>query len=337
MLYDILQIVIALIVIALMGVIAYSVYNRDTTGFIEDMTKEVIIKKNVKIIDGTMSFDNSKTAVINTSVPFYGNYREIVPSINQKGGAEYSYNFWLYIPDTAETASVQKVLFLKGSNILTTYNSKYNNCHSTSGWYLVKNPLVRVNIDSTQKLDAIVAEFNTIKSPDAVHESPEILNCSSSDLNEKDKNLFGIYGLSNRTDLHNNWSMVTLVVSETNPSSDIMFRNEAVVKMYLNGYEYFNKTGDAFYSGGTVTTAMRNNNGNLYINPNNTQNSLNNVAMADLTYFNYALSDEEVIRLHQAGFNKQTASLPQKIEFDNIGGGEAVKLETEKSNNIKTL
>lgn len=336
MLYDILQIIIALIVIALMGVIAYSIYNRDTTGFIEDMTKEVIIKKKVKIIDGTMSYDNSKTAVINTSVPYYGNYKEIVPSINQKGGAEYSYSFWLYIPESAESPNIQKVLFLKGSKTKTKYISKYNNCHSNSGWYLVKNPLIKVNINSSNNLDAIIAEFNTIKSPDAVHESPEILNCNSADLNDKDKNLFGIYGLSNRTDLQNNWSMVTLVVSETNPSSDIMFRNEAVVKMYLNGYEYFNKTGDAFYSGGTVTTAMRNNNGNLYINPD-ISSSLNNVAIADLTYFNYALSDEEVIRLHKVGFNKQTASLPQKIEFDTIGEGEAVKLETEKSNNIKTL
>lgn len=341
MLYDLLQIIIALIVIVIMGVLAYSIYNNDASVFIEDATKSIVIKKKVKILDGTFAYDTNKTAVINTTFPYYGNYRDIVPSINQKGGAEYTYNFWIYMDTEGNLGSGNsvktKVLFVKGSDTRIQYLSdNKNNCYAseTGGWYLVKNPLVRVNIKSG-KVSAIVTEFNTIKSVDAVHDSPEKINCSSSDINQKDLNMFGIYGLEGRTDLHGRWSMITLVVSETNPNSDIMFRNEAVVKMYLNGYEYFNKTSDAYYSSGSVTTAMRNNSGNLYINPDKTETDYSKLAISDLTYFNYALTDEEVISLHKAGFNKNTAAIPQEMDFDKLSSYDASRIETEKSNRIK--
>lgn len=338
MLYDILQVIVALILVALMGVLAYSVYNNDASVFIEDISKEVVIRKKVKILDGTFAYDTDKTAVINTSVSYYGNYKDIVPSINQKGGAEYSYNFWIYMNDgslSSSIASTTKVLFIKGNKTKTSYVSNYN-CHAKDNWYLVKNPLVRVNVNNN-KISAIVTEFNTIKSVDAFHDNPEKVNCDDTDYNMRDNNLFGIYGLDNRSDLLNKWSMVTIVVSETNPSSDIMFRNEAVVKMYLNGYEYFNKTSDAFYSGGVVTTAMRNNSGNLYINPEKGETDYSKLAIADLTYFNYALTDEEVLKLHKGGFNNKTATIPQEMDFDELKGFDASGLETEKSNMVKQL
>ena len=336
MLYDLLQIVIALIVIIIMGVLAYSIYNKDASILIEDVTKDVVIKKTVKILDGTFAYDSNKQAVINTIDPSYGNYKDIVPSINQKGGAEYTYNFWIYMNDGGLTDNTTKVLFVKGSNTKVPYKSNNNNnCYAQNGWYLIKNPLVRVNIKSN-KVSAIVTEFNTIKTPDAVHSNPDAIDCNDADINNKDLNLFGIYGLEGRQDLYNQWSMITIVVSETNPSSDIMFRNEAFVKMYLNGYEYLNKTSDAFYSGGTVTTAMRNNSGNLYINPETgTGTGFEKLAIADLTYFNYALKDEDVLRLHKAGFNNKTASIPQEMEFDELMNYNSSKVETEKSNSIQ--
>ena len=333
MLNDILQVVVALILIALMGVIGYSIYNKEAQTFFSDLTKPVVIKKSVKLIDGTYGFDK-QTAVINTTDPTLGNYRAIIPSINQSGGIEYSYNFWLYFKNDNISGDKTIPLFLKGSNQQIIYDSKYN-CHTSAGWYLVKNPLVRVNILSGQ-LSGIVSEFNTIKSPDAVRSSPETPDCVNTDINIKDKNLFGMYGLQGRSDMDESWSMVTLVIRETNPSSDIMFRNEAIVKMYLNGYEYVNKSADAYYTGDNVTTAMRDNSGNFYINPITDQNN-GGIAIADLTYFNYALTNEEILSLHKSGFNKTTAAIPQQIDFNEFGNYNTTEIDPEKSNVINPL
>lgn len=337
MLNDILQVIVALIVIALMGVIGYSTYNKEAQTFFSDLTKPVVIRKSDKLIDGTYGFDK-QTAVINTTDTTLGNYRAIVPSINQAGGIEYSYNFWLYFKNDAISTGNNRTipLFLKGSDQKIKYNSKYN-CHTSEdgGWYLVKNPLVRVNILNGQ-LSGIVSEFNTIKSPDAVRSAPDTPDCVNADMNIRDRNLFGMYGLQGRSDMDDSWSMVTLVVRETNPSSDIMFRNEAIVKMYLNGYEYVNKSADAYYTNDSMTTAMRDNNGNFYINPL-PDSSNGGIAIADLTYFNYALTNEEILSLHKNGFNKNTAAIPQKIDFNEFGNYNTTEIDPEKSNVINPL
>ena len=338
MLKTLIQIIAAIIIVIILGIIAYSVYNSEITRFITEMSSSVIVKKPINIFKGIMPLNSNVKPSYTTFDKSSGTFRDLKPSINQKGGAEYSYNFWIYMNDgnlSSSTDSTTKVLFVKGNNTKLPYVSNYN-CHAKNNWYLVKNPLVRVNINN-QKVSAIVTEFNTIKSVDAFHNNPEKVNCDDADYNMRDNNLFGIYGLDNRTDLLNKWSMVTIVVSETNPSSDIMFRNEAVVKMYLNGYEYFNKTSDAFYSGGVVTTAMRNNSGNLYVNPDKSDTDYSKLAIADLTYFNYALTDEDVLKLHKGGFNNKTATIPQEMDFDELKGFDASELETEKSNMVKQL
>ena len=65
--------------------------------------------------------------------------------------------------------------------------------------------------------------------------------------NKKNENLFGIKNLKDRKDLRNKWNMITIVVSETNPSDDILFKNKSIVKLYLNGYKYLTKHGEAIY------------------------------------------------------------------------------------------
>lgn len=337
MLYIILQILIALVLIGIMAIVSYGMYNRDVYLTLQNLRipyiNSYVKKDRVVILDGTYGFDKN-LATFNTVDSDLGNFKDISPSVNQRGGAVYTYNFWLYLPSKRLDTNKTVVLFTKGSKHKMTYKSRYN-CRSDTGWYMVKNPLVRVNINNG-RLSAVVAEFNSIAGPDATHISPEDnVDCTSSNDNTKDANMFGMYGLEHRNDVKDNWNMITVVVSETNPSTDLLFRNKAVVKMYLNGYEYLNKSGEVQYSGNFVTTAMRNNMGNIYINPDEVGNE--NIGIADLTYFNYAISDMEIQNLHKMGFNNYVATIPNKNNFDMYSNTQTAPRDRSRSNVIKVF
>lgn len=351
MIYTIVQIIVALIIIIIMGILAYGIYNKNAQEMILDATKFHSLKKKTKIIDGVFSYDTDKTATFNTTDETLGNYIDINPSINQKGGAVYSYNFWLFMPNASNVQNDKQtlILFNKGSNKTLKYASEFR-CHTntnTNGWFLVKNPLLRVNYKAN-KIDAVVVELNSISKPDVYHSGANIgeLKCTGDYHNDYDQNLFGIKNLANRLDLHNKWNMITVVVSETTAEADSVFlsENQLIVKLYLNGYQYFDKNGEIVLSDGkNYSTAIRSNKGDLFLNPgsNKTGHTYiktndSSTAISDLTYFNYTLSDEEIINLFKEGCNKKTALLPNEITFNNLENEES-KLELKGMDNPEAL
>jgi hypothetical protein len=143
----------------------------------------------------------------------------------------------------------------------------------------------------------------------------------------KDANLIGIKELDKRTDLTEKWNMVTIMVSETSDENNVFVSsNQAVVKLYLNGYAYLNKDGELE----NKSTAMKINNSELHLGGSDTSISsgLNpilpnltseaNIAISDLTYFNYTLTDKEVVNLFKKGCNKNTALIPSEHTFTKV-------------------
>jgi hypothetical protein len=355
MLYTIIQIIFAIILLIIMAIISYSFFNKDIQSILNKLTNPKQIKKKEKIIDGTFSFEG-KMAKFNTTNKTKNNYKEISPSLNQKSGIEYSYNFWIFMDknnneDSSTEYSVP--LFIKGSekpikykstwkcnDIITTPTTTFNvkaDTQATKG-FLVKNPLAKVNFKK-DRIDAIVFEFNSISSPDIVHEDPEIPNCSADKKDQKDKNLFGIYNLSKKEELYTDgsddnvpgkWSMITLVITETDTSKNILFRNKAKIKLYLNGQEYLEKSGDI---SNEISTAFRNNISNFYINPlEYNGNGERKITIADLTYFNYALSDNEIINLYNTDINLNQALIPNEndTEVPNMNKKSGLEITADK-------
>lgn len=332
MLYVLVQIIFAIILIVLMGVLAYGIYNKNAQEMLLDMINPSSIKKSTKIIDGAYEYIGNTSTKFNTTDKTKGTYVDLSPSINQKGGAVYTYNFWLYFPNAAATG-VDKdktlVLFNKGSNTLVKYTSSLR-CNTIDNWFLVKNPLVRLDFKDSKHIDAIVVEFNSIEKPDVFHEGANTgdKNCSG-DMVTKDANLIGIKDLATRTDLLEQWNMITIVVSETSPDDNVFVSsNQALVKLYLNGYAYLNKDGQLE----NKSTAMKTNNSDLHLGfSGNTTvptiytvaNESTKVAISDLTYFNYVLEDKEIIDLFKKGCNKATALIPNENEFENAIDKEA--------------
>lgn len=316
------QFISAILIITILGIIAYSIYNKEIQQTLYDMTKPVVIKTKTNIFDGVMPLTATVKPVYDTVDDSSGTYRNLSPSVNQKGGSEYSYNFWILNNKLKQEAINNSiVLFLRGNNNSVNYKSTYNCMASGSkNWFLVKNPLVRLYVNDNSKIESVITEFNSITHPDAFHFNSEKPDCTSDNHEKKFGNHIGIYGLSKRKELEDKWIMITIVVQETNPSNDILFRNKGLVKMYLNGFENLNKDVEIKYDG---STAMKHNQGKLYINPDpdNPDNSDEvyndmNIQMADLSYFNYALSKDEIINLHKSGFNISPAAIPNENTND---------------------
>ena len=161
---------------------------------------------------------------------------------------------------------------------------------------------------------------------------------------KKDNNLIGIKELSSRNDLEKQWNMITIIVSETSPDDDVFVSsNQAVVKLYLNGYAYLDKDGEL----AEKSTAMKVNNSDLHIGTkynNAGDNSVlptgtdsTNVGISDLTYFNYALEDREIVSLFKEGCKKSTALIPTTSTFDNGPENTEASLEMKSHNHPKSL
>jgi hypothetical protein len=91
--------------------------------------------------------------------------------------------------------------------------------------------------------------------------------------------------------------------------------------MYINGVNVQDRVVESPYNGSYGSAAMRHNRGPLYINPgdifgtNESENPVKNtlettIMMANLTYFNYALSETEVMQLFNKKFTKSPAVPP---------------------------
>ena len=327
MIYVLIQIIIAIILIVLMGVLAYGIYNKNAREILLDIMTPTTIRKKTKILDGVYEYKIGQNVTFNTRDKSKGTYVDLSPSINQKGGSVYTYNFWLYFPESVSSVSNTQtlVLFNKGSDQLVKYSSTYRcDTNEEKGWFLVKNPLVRLDTKN-REIDAIIVEFNSIEHPDVFHAGANTGDkICTGNMVDKDNNLIGIKELASRNDLRKQWNMITIIVSETSPDDDVFVSsNQAVVKLYLNGYAYLDKDGEL----AEKSTAMKVNNSDLHIGtvktaadntvlPTGPDGHSTEVGISDLTYFNYALEDKEIVSLFKEGCKKSTALIPTISTFD---------------------
>ena len=316
------QVIISLIILLLMGYIGYNIYLIELQNMFQG---ENDIRKEVSILSGTYDFSNSEVRY-STNNKSQLNYKNIKPSINQEGGAEYSYNFWLFIDqETLGVASKKPendkdiILFLKGEKNLYA-SDKYNyNCANVNKTHnpviITKNPLVRLSGDGTK----IAVEYNNIYTSDSFQQSASYKSCSeinSTNWNERNKKLLGIYDI----EFNNKWFMVTIVMKEVADSNNVLSINKASCKMYINGVKLLDKKVETKYMNNIYSATFKNNSSPFYINPTIGTSFIdatktpygkplkeNQLKMADIKYYNYAIIDDIISSLYNRGFNKDIA------------------------------
>lgn len=269
------QVIIALIILLLMGYVAYNIYLIELHHMFKGNND---IRKETEIFNGIIDFHDIKELKYNTKNRAHEKYRDISPSINQQGGAEYTYNFWLYV-DQSKIQQLKNenqkdiLLFLKGEKIVyynnnINYNCMYRSGDSTSTKHpvlLTKNPLVRLSYDGKN----LAVDYNNILSPDSYQNNSKYNRCDGVNNNDlwwdRNKNMIGVYDI----EFSNKWFMVTIVMKEVADNNNILTKNRAICRIYINGLLVFENKLETIYGSNQdiYSATFKNNNSPLYINP----------------------------------------------------------------------
>lgn len=269
------QVIIALIILLLMGYVAYNIYLIELHHMFKGNND---IRKETEIFNGIIDFNDIKELKYNTKNRAHEKYRDISPSINQQGGAEYTYNFWLYV-DQSKIQQLKNenqkdiLLFLKGEKIVyynnnINYNCMYRSGDSTSTKHpvlLTKNPLVRLSYNGKN----LAVDYNNILSPDSYQNNSKYNRCDGVNNNDlwwnRNKNMIGVYDI----EFSNKWFMVTIVMKEVADNNNILTKNRAICRIYINGLLVFENKLETIYGSNQdiYSATFKNNNSPLYINP----------------------------------------------------------------------
>ena len=346
------QVIISLIILLLMGYIGYNIYLIE----LQNMFKgENDIRKEVSLLSGVYDFINSE-AKYNTYDKTQLNFKDVKPSINQEGGAEYSYNFWLFtdhdkLKKEGGNKDKDTILFLKGEKYLyyndkSNYNCSTSNAKNNTIVVLTKNPLVRLSADGK----SLAVEYNNVYNADSYKQGSVYKRCAklkdTGDWKSKNNNMLGIYDI----DFNNKWFMVTIIMKEVADSNNIISVNRASCKIYINGSKLFDKKVETKYNKDLVSATLKNNNSPFYINPDVSKSvsgsagiespynkiaEENTLKIADIKYYNYAISEDMISSLYNKGFNTEiavTSTIDNKLSKYNM-----VSVDDMEDNEIKAL
>lgn len=205
----------------------------------------------------------------------------------------------------------------------------------------VKCPLVKLENNGSGKVaDVLTVEFNTVMNPDVVLQNARnTCGDTSSDWNYMNSYKLSVPGLTTNTTMVNQWNMITVVIQETYPDDPLPMRNKARCRIFINGGVELDKYVDGQFDASLTTkSVLKENQGNFYIFPqvaftpivngvpstqvttvgSSSSTSATNklgatttsppqLAMADLTYFNYALQLPDIASIFKAGFTNSYA------------------------------
>lgn len=235
-------------------------------------------KTEVDILDGILNASENvpqvKNNTWNTSLPHAHNYLAVTPSVNNMGGSQFSYSLWMYVGNPKK--AVNRNIFLKGDKTPYQYSVQE---HSFDEGLQATIPTYEQNKNERVvmcpsfnfgggELDFEIT-FNTFHKID----EKMIIKRKKDDQSAYRNNLQSIFA---RT-----WFHVTFTFEDNVPIND--FEKGILVRFYINGN---------LYQIEKYASTLRQNRGNFYVFPDETK--IADCKIADLKYYNYALTDGEI-------------------------------------------
>lgn len=275
----VIQVAIGIIVTYLIYLVALHIMNVDK--LVIDEKFDLAKKKAVVVVDGFVDA-SSRNIRFNTTMPVSNNYLPIRPSVNIKGGAQFTYSFWMFKDANADCAN--KILFIKGEDkrynftIKDNMNTKVPLIEKVNE-HMVYCPMVKFGADASN----FEIKFNTLSRFDEVMKIEKLQSTDSAYRN----NLIST--------LENTWSLVTISFEDNIPISE--FENGILVKFYIN---------DILYKVGRFSSALKQNQGDLILFPNTTP--ISNVKISNFKYYNYVLSEKDIQALVMQGASTMTSA-----------------------------
>ena len=238
-------------------------------------------KRSVPIVDGYAETSSLHGKFFNTQQTFMQNYLPIKPSVNLKGGAQFTYSLWLHVDNPDEAKN--KCIFLKGdaSKYDFKVTDKVVGYPKENRERIVYCPMLCFG---DQPMEFVVS-FNTFNK---MNEELKVTRVSNDNPNMR-QNLMSLFT--------GKWVMITIVFEDNIPIND--FENGVIVKFYVN---------DTLYQVGKYSGGLKQNNGDLYLFPNDYP--VPNCKVSNLIYYNYALTPIEIKNIADRGPSKKLANPP---------------------------
>jgi hypothetical protein len=343
----VMQILVAILLVIILFVIGFFIYNMELANSIRNAGR---LQKETIIYSGVKDLYSNKNEQYNTTNKDDVTFLDIGPSVNQSSGAEFTYNFWLYLDYTKIAAASENetvltdngikdkdiVLFLHGDKNVYTYK---NICNNDKTDVMIKCPLVKLE----RAANVLTVELNTMNSPDGVHEeSRSTCTTRSNDWRTVNSHKLSIEGLRTVPEYDKKWFMVTLIVQDTSPTDPLPLRNKVRCRVFINGINEL----DRFVDGGlnpTSPSILRVNQGNFHVAPTLTwtenASTLTNVNaiseaatiyMADLSYFNYVLDKDTIKKMYESGFSKKYAATAGQLNDNDFMNKKAAPAEKKQ-------
>lgn len=316
MLFEVLQILVGIVVVYVIYIISTIALASDGTSGIRMLQS---IRKHTVILNGTldsMSSNNRSFATTpNTSGTNKG-YLHLPRSINRIGGAQFTYSVWVYlkshgdlhsghnkrpyyVADTSVEESTNArscpsgitnagdirkdyTLFLKGDDKPYVYEK--SGVRKVGRWTVCPQVMLR---DDGEDL-SLVVRMNTLHEVDTEVK----IQVNHSDDYKKNEALLTL--------MEGSWTMISVVVMD-----DIAlegFERGTLVKIYLNNtlYEEVQLKGNSIVD----------NDGDFFFFPDGAVSGKSVVKMTTMSHYNYALSDQEIHKRYDSGFEtKKTADI----------------------------
>jgi hypothetical protein len=276
----VIQVLVGLVATYLIYLVALQVMKTDK--LVIDEKYDLAKKKMVRVIDGFVDA-STRNIRYNTTMPIANNYMPIRPSVNIKGGAQFTYSFWMFKDAGADVAN--KIVFLKGDD--KRYNFTIKNNYDKNAplvekfnEHMVFCPMLKFGADPS----TFEIKFNTFAKFD---ETMLVERITSSD---------SAYRNNLISTLDNVWHMITVSFEDNIPIND--FENGIMVKFYIN---------DVLYKVSRFPSALKQNQGDLFMFPNG-ESPITNVKVSNFTYYNYVLGEDEIRSLSLGGANSNPSS-----------------------------
>jgi hypothetical protein len=275
----IIQVIVGFVVVFIIYLLATLAVKADK--LIIDSEKDLSKKRQIDIVDGYI--DSANKLSINTSIPFANNYLPIKPSMNIKGGAQFTYQLWLFVDDPNSAAG--KTIFIKGDPAKYNYKiseNKYNiQTKQMENSYILntigqisKCPMLAFNSGGDAGAIEFHMEFNTLHN---ISESFDVVSIKS-DNNIYRNNLLSVFAKQ--------WFLVTIIFQDNIPIND--FENGIIIKFYLN---------DVMYQQQSYKSTLKQNDGDLVLFPD----SISGTKLTSMKYYNYAVSDQSIQSVYKKG------------------------------------
>lgn len=285
----VLQVLVGLVIVWCIFLMSLWILRKDK--LVADRKVKYDSKDSFKVVDGYAETSIAANRVWNTVDASTKNFARLLRSYNRKGGAQYSYSYWLKLNDTTPENVANKTILLRGDIREYTYETTVRSDDGITrateekvnhAGVVIKGP--RIMFGPTY--DSLVVEFNTLDNP-----NERVFIQSFAALGGDVSLRQNVLKL-----IKSKWALFTFTFEDNVAIND--FEDGIVFKFFINDLQYHTVK---------VRSTLRQNNGNFYLLPTSS-GAIKDARIGDVMYHNYALSPVSVRDIFRAGPPKHVAT-----------------------------